>query len=125
MVSLMLGATLVVLERKGPVEALKGSHTLVWGDWWRSAATVTIAFILVAVVYAAIAFLMGIVIGAVGVSSDDAFLAGMVMALLLSGLMTFIVSPFYTALLITLYWDLKLRKQGGDLAARVAALNPA
>ena len=33
--------------------------------------------------------------------------------------------PFFSAMLIAVYWDLKLRKEGGDLAARVGALNAA
>jgi hypothetical protein len=35
------------------------------------------------------------------------------------------VTPFSTAVMIALYWDLKLRKEGGDLAARVNALSAA
>ncbi len=33
-----------------------------------------------------------------------------------------LVTPYFIALMLTVYWDLKLRKQGGDLAARVGAL---
>ena len=36
-----------------------------------------------------------------------------------------LVMPFYVAMLIAVYWDLKLRKEGGDLAARVGALSAA
>ena len=39
--------------------------------------------------------------------------------------MNVLLAPFYISLPISIYWDLKLRKDGGDLAARVGALNPA
>ena len=45
--------------------------------------------------------------------------------MLIGVLMTFVVTPFYVALLLAVYWDLKLRKEGGDLASRVAALGAA
>jgi hypothetical protein len=35
------------------------------------------------------------------------------------------MAPFYIGLFLAIYWDLKLRKEGGDLAARVGSLNPA
>ena len=44
---------------------------------------------------------------------------------LIVGLMSLLLTPFYISLGIAIYWDLKLRKDGGDLAARVGALNPA
>lgn len=125
MVSLILGANVLVLERKGPVESLKTSHSLIWGNWWRSAAILTVGFIIVMVVYVAIGFAIGLAIPIAGVAGEDALLAISMSSILISALMTFLLAPYYTALLIALYWDLKLRKQGEDLASRVAALNPA
>ena len=49
----------------------------------------------------------------------------MVSALLIFVLLSLLITPFYISLAIAIYWDLKLRKDGGDLAARVGALNPA
>ena len=45
--------------------------------------------------------------------------------LLIVVFMSLLLTPFYISLGIAIYWDLKLRKDGGDLAARVGALNPA
>src|SRR5688572_13927052 len=44
MVSLFLFLPAIVLDRKGPVESLNYSHKLVWGNWWRTAAVISIAF---------------------------------------------------------------------------------
>ena len=48
-----------------------------------------------------------------------------VSGLLIGVLMNLLMTPFYISLAVAIYWDLKLRKDGGDLAARVGALNPA
>ena len=45
-----------------------------------------------------------------------------VSVLIIGGLMSVLFVPYYVALLLSVYWDLKLRKEGGDLAARVSAL---
>jgi hypothetical protein len=50
-----------------------------------------------------------------------ALLTGVVVGVIVS----LIVTPYYIALAISIYWDLKLRKEGGDLAARVGALETA
>jgi hypothetical protein len=125
MVSLMLGANLLVFEGKGPVAALQGSHQLVWGNWWRTAVILTVGFIIVMVIYMLVGLIVGIVIPILGVDSADFLVNLQLTSLLVTALMTFLVMPFYVALLIAVYWDLKLRKEGGDLAARVAALGAA
>jgi hypothetical protein len=33
-----------------------------------------------------------------------------------------LISPLYSAVLVAIYYDLKLRKEGADLAGRVSAL---
>jgi hypothetical protein len=125
MVSLILGANLVLFEGKGPIAALSGSHRLVWGDWWRTAAILTVGFIVVIVLYILAGILIGVAIPLLGFGVEDALIVGFVSGLLVNALMSVLVSPFYVALLISIYWDLKLRREGGDLAARVGALNPA
>jgi hypothetical protein len=123
MVSLMLSTNLVMFEGKGPLDALTGSHKLVWGNWWRAAAILTVGTILVLVIYMAVALVIGIVTPFIGLA--DILMYSLVSGVLLGVLMNLLVTPFFCALLIALYWDLKLRKEGGDLAARVGALNAA
>lgn len=125
MVSLMLGTNLVLFEGKGPVDALTGSHKLVWGNWWRTAAVLTVGFIILMVIYMAVALVIGVVTPFIGLGVDDVVTFGLVSGLIVGVVMNMLVTPFYAALLIALYWDLKLRKEGGDLAARVGALNAA
>lgn len=124
MLSLILCWILVVLEGKGPVAALLGSHRLVWGNWWRTTGIVTVGFIILMVLYMAIALLVGLVIPFVGFN-DDPLMVGFVSGFIINGIIYLLVMPYYTALLLSIYWDLKLRKEGGDLAARVGALGAA
>lgn len=125
LVSLILATNLVVLEGKGPIAALRGSHRLVWGNWWRTVAILTVGFIIVIIIYFALAMIIGIVVPLTGIGSSDPFLFGLVTAFLIGAVINLLVTPYYVALLIAIYWDLKLRKEGGDLAARVGALGTA
>jgi hypothetical protein len=125
MVSLLLSFNLVVLEGKGPVEALTGSHNLVWGHWWRTAAILTVAFIIIMVIYMAVGMVIGIVMPLIGLGTGDPFLFAMLTGVVVGVIVSLIVTPYYIALALSVYWDLKLRKEGGDLAARVGALETA
>lgn len=125
MVSLMLSFNLALFEDKGPVAALVGSHQLVWGNWWRTAAILTVGFIVLMVIYLIAGVIAGVVVPLAGVAIGDVFVMSMLSTMVIGALMSLIVTPFYLSLVIAIYWDLKLRKEGGDLAGRVGTLNPA
>jgi hypothetical protein len=124
MVSLMLCWIIAVVEGKGPLESLTGSHRLIWGNWWRTTAILTVGFIILIVLYIAVAMVVGMAIPFVGLG-DDPLMIGFVSGLIVSGFIYLLVTPYYIALLLSIYWDLKLRREGGDLAARVGALGAA
>lgn len=123
--SLILGWTVLMLEGKGPVAALADSHRLVWGNWWRTAAILTVGFIVLCVIYFAVAALVGVVLPLMTLGLEDLLLYSLVSTLLIGIVINLLVTPYYVALLLAIYWDLKLRKEGGDLAARVSALGAA
>jgi hypothetical protein len=125
LVTLILATNLLVIEGKGPIEALTGSHRLVWGNWWRTTAILTVGFIVVVIIYLALAMVIGIVVPLTGIGSSDPFIFGLVVSFLVGAVINLLVMPYYVALLIAIYWDLKLRREGGDLAARVNALGTA
>jgi hypothetical protein len=125
MVSLMLAPSLVLLEGKGPIDSLVGSHKLVWGSWWRTAAILTVGGILLFVIYLALALVIGLIVPFIGMGTGDIMISTLVSTLLISVLLNIVGLPFFSAMLLAVYWDLKLRKEGGDLAARVGALNAA
>lgn len=118
MVSLYMFLPAIVLDDKGAVESLKYSHSLVWGNWWRTTAVVTIALIIIYVLFLLIGVIAGLLFVMVGIDLVVAFLAQAV-ATLLGG---FVITPFIIALYLEIYRDLKMRKLGGDLAARIEAV---
>lgn len=125
LVSLILYSNLLLFEHKGPIESLQGSRKLVMGNWWRSSAVLAVLGILVLVVVFALSFVAALVIPFAGLALADAFTIAMIAQAVTNLAFYVFLWPFVTAGLIALYWDLKLRKQGGDLAARVNALSAA
>lgn len=121
--SLAMCGTLVLFDRKGPIEALTGSHKLVWGHWWRTCAVLSVAFILLFVIFIAVGIAVALITPFIGLVGD--LVVEMTIQSILNAAVNVVVTPFSTAVMIAVYWDLKLRKEGGDLAARVNALSAA
>jgi len=126
-VSLLLFVATCVFDGKGPIGSLTASHRLVWGNWWRTAAILTVGFILLIVLYLVVTLVVGVFAPFAGIAAgaENAIVFGVAIAIVIGLLLYLFVTPFYYALMLAIYWDLKLRKEGGDLAARVGALNPA
>lgn len=124
-VSLILCWVVLMIEHKGPLAALTASHQLVWGHWWRTAAILTVGFIVVFVIYLAVGMLGAVVLPLVAGSVQDVVIYAVISIFAVNLVVSLLVTPFYVALLLTIYWDLKLRKEGGDLAARVSSLGAA
>jgi hypothetical protein len=121
-ISLLTSFCMVLFEDKGPLAALSGSHKLVWGDWWRTSVILTVGFIVVIVAYFAVFALVGVIAPLVGLGVQDVFFYSLVTGFVVGGIINLLLAPYYIALTLSIYWDLKLRKEGGDLAARVGAL---
>lgn len=118
MMSLFMYQAAIILDDKGMVESLKYSHGLVWGNWWRTAAIFTIALIIIYVLFMLIGVAVGLVFVAVGMDTVTLFIAQAVTSIFAGILIT----PFFVALYLEVYRDLKMRKEGGDLAARIEAV---
>lgn len=121
MVSLYMFLPAIVLDGKGIVESLKYSHGLVWGNWWRTATVVTIAVVIMYVLFVIIGLVLGFFFAFGGVDPVTVFLVQGVTSFL-GGLL---VMPFFCALYLEVYRDLKMRKTGGDLAARIESAGTA
>jgi hypothetical protein len=120
MTALSMGGPLTAIERNGPGEAFVRSMELVRGNWWRLSAIFTVILAIVLVIYA-VAGLVGAVIATpLAGTADVAVVTAMTSVVLL--VLTAFSMPLYTALLLAAYHDLKVRREGADLARRVAAL---
>jgi hypothetical protein len=125
MLSLIMNMPLVLFDNKGPIDSLVGSHKLVWGNWWRTCAVVTVMGILLIVLFIAVGFVIGLATPFFGIVLADLVMVVTIVQLVVNALFYVVLGPFMSAVMIALYWDLKLRKEGGDLAARVNALSAA
>jgi hypothetical protein len=114
----------IVLEGDGILESLRHSHRLVWGNWWRTATIGTVVFIVYYVIYLAIEIPF-VIVDQIVFESEAGDLPGFAQAMLSmlgSTLATVITFPLMLSVFVAVFHDLKLRKEGHDLEARVEAL---
>jgi hypothetical protein len=110
----------VVLERRGPIESLSYSRAIVRGNWWRTAALLTVIGIVLMVVY----FIFAVAVSIAVISDPAAASVGEVpwyVTLLVAPALSAVIAPLTYALMVAIFYDLRLRHEGGDLAARIAA----
>jgi hypothetical protein len=120
-VRLYLWMTAMFVEDAGAVASLQISWRLTKGHWWRAVGILTVTLIIFVVFSVALNFAAGI---AAGLAHFGPARAQIMIALLQMVCYT-LLYPFITATLLAMYHDFKLRREGGDLAARVGALSSA
>lgn len=115
-ISLSVSFYCFILEKTGPIDSLKRSHSLVWGgNWGRTMIVFSVGGIIVMIFYFIIGALAGV--AAVGSASN----AELMINLISSAFAPF-VQPYFIALGLVVYNDVRLRKEGGDLAAELDSL---
>ncbi len=114
---IILGAVILIVEDKGAYDSLRRSWSLTAGHWWRVATILTVLIIVVIVLF----LVIGVIAGVVAASTGSTGVPGMLIQVI-SLLGNALISPLYSAVLVAIYYDLKLRKEGADLAGRVSAL---
>jgi hypothetical protein len=112
----------MLLADQGAWESIKSSWALTRGHWWRCSAILTVLAIVAYLVF----LVPGLVLAAVGLGSgiQAAMLSptAVVATQALGAVVGVLCTPLFLAGVLSMYYDLKLRKEGKDLAARVAAL---
>ena len=122
MVSLLFALPAIAVDNKRLIESLNYSHNLVWGAWWRTATLVTIGMIVpVVLVY----FGPGVIVGMLAAILKLDAVVLMIFQFALVAVATLLIAPYFLALCLEVYRDLKLRKEGGDLAARISQVQGA
>lgn len=109
--------TLVVLGRPA-LESMSHSWRLTAGNFWRLSVIYTVAIILIVVLYVLSGIISGIVSLLIARGDIAVFTATAAAIVVLLGA---IATPFYSALALAVLGDLSVRKEGGDLAQRIAA----
>ena len=100
----------LLLEDLGGGKALKRSRALVRGRWWPTAGALLVAFILGGIVQGVLGGLLIAVTSAGGNDVVDA--AAQAVGSTVSSVLT---TPFTAAVIMVLYFDLRVRKEGFDL----------
>jgi hypothetical protein len=115
-----LANLVLVVERSGVFDSLRIGWGLTRGHWWRTATIYTVIVLIALAFYFVIGLVAAAIIAIMGpVSAGSAALTELVSAIGTSALV-----PLFSATLLCIYYDLKLRKEGADLSARVSALAP-
>jgi hypothetical protein len=115
---IILGAVVLIVEDKGAADSLRRSWTLTTGYWWHVAVILTVLVIVIVAVFLFVGIIAGIVAATTGSTTAISGISIQVISVLGNTL----ISPLYAAVLVAIYHDLKLRKEGADLAGRVNAL---
>ena len=120
--SLYLGPYLIIIDDRGIFESIGTSHKLVWGSWWRTALYFTIIIIIMFAVMLAVQLTFGLIIGLVAhTGPGNGGMSFLIVLQVINQLVSLVFMPVLIALFIPYFHDLKLRKEGGDLAARINA----
>jgi hypothetical protein len=114
----MLTLVALVVERARVTESFGISRRLIKGYWWRSMTIVTIAFIIIMVFGIVGGLVNGLLSGVLSLGFSESLLD----QALVGAVLDIFLLPLLPCFLLTMYFDLKLRHEGGDLAARIDAL---
>lgn len=111
--------TAVVIEGAGPLESLRRSWAMTRGGWWHTAIVVVAGTLITAILGFVLSGLTGAAVGIVGAATGIQALAG---ALSIAGKSLSLVAtePFSAGIMVVLYYELRARSEGFDLAQRVA-----
>jgi hypothetical protein len=130
-IRLTIALPAVVLEGVGPIDALKRSWQLVQGSWWRVFGITLLTGIVVAFIGFVLQFPFAIVGSLAGGSSFTMFNAGStaaaptVLSVAIGAIGSIVAAtctrPISAGVTVLLYTDMRIRKEGLDLALNQAA----
>jgi hypothetical protein len=119
-----LFAAAQVLERQGPIGGLKRSNELVRGNWFRVTSTLVVGGLIVAVLQFAPAALLEIPLtvtrAAAGFDTPD--VTSLVLSSALRVVLQVLFASIGTIIYTLVFVDLRNRREGTDIAARLAQL---
>lgn len=119
----LLAPAVLVLERSGPVVAMRRSALLVKGAWWRTFGIYLLATILVGIVAQVLAFPLSFVLGLLPIFSDPTTLAfAFAITTGITTLLTMMITlPFTSGVVALLYIDRRIRREALDIELQRAA----
>ncbi|MDH5648162.1 MAG: YciC family protein [Gammaproteobacteria bacterium] len=123
MVSLALFSTAIMLDDEKAVDSLKLSHSLVWGNWWRTVILFTVPMFIIMALYFLLGAIFGVSMMAGGAANlnQESIAQTALMVSIAGAAINAVVTPLFYGITIVVYNDLKLRRSGSDLQAKLAA----
>lgn len=108
----------MVVGDAGIIESIRISHRLIKGHWWHAMTIYSVAMLIAIVFYVVLALMFG-VSGTLD-ASGSALNIGL--QRLISVTLSALLALWIPAVLLSLYYDLQLRRDGADLAQRIDKL---
>jgi hypothetical protein len=108
------------MDNAGIIGSLKKSHNLVWGNWWRTLLILSVPMIIMLVILGGVGLVIGFFIGFGMAQTEGGLLQYQIIMEVAQYAVNTVLAPLFPALMIILYNDLKLRKEGADLDAKIA-----
>ena len=110
----------LIVERTEVFKSFAISWALIKNHWWRTATVYTVAIVIVFVFYVLVGALNALMFAMMHSTSGPSTLVSQLFSVAVGTVLV----PFFPAVLLAIYYDLKLRREGADLADRVNALAP-
>ena len=123
-VMLSLTIPVVVLERRGPIAALGRSWHLILGSYWRVFGIYFLTYLITWVLSLVISFPLGLVTGlADALGPESGGMAPVAVTILVIGEIAIasLTTTIESGVLVLVYADMRMRKEGMDLMLRQAA----
>ncbi len=122
---LQLAFIAVMVDRSGVFASFGTSWQLVRGNWWRANIVIFVSFVIMIVVIMVLGGIAGFILGMTGAAAAASSPGGQVIQQIVSAVLNVFTMSFYPCVLLAVFNDLRLRREGGDLLGRVDALSPA
>lgn len=107
-VSLAISSPVLLFDSKSSLESLKESHRLVWGHWWHTGTVLGVGGMVAIGVF--LVCLIAVAILAAFVAHGDMLTVALAATLIVLAITGMLAVPFLFALVLNVYWDLKLRR---------------
>jgi hypothetical protein len=111
-VSYSVAVPALLLERIGPIDALRRSFRLVRGRWWSTAGTLLVGYLLIGILGALVT---GVIMVVPSLAAEGNTLVGALGAVVGGTVGSVLTTPYSAAVVTLLYFDLRVRKEGLDL----------
>ncbi|HTE61975.1 MAG TPA: hypothetical protein VK631_16600 [Solirubrobacteraceae bacterium] len=111
-VSFSVAVPAMLLERIGPIDALRRSFRLVRGRWRSTAGVLVVGYLLIGIIGALVS---GVIMIVPSVVAENNTLVGALGAVVGGTVGSVLTTPYSAAVVTLLYFDLRVRKEGLDL----------